>query len=240
MATARSTGFEGHPVVSHQEWLAARKAFLAKEKEFTRLRDTLNRERQALPWEKIEKSYVFEGPNGKESLADLFDGRSQLIVYHFMFGLDATEGCKHCSFWADHYDATTVHLNHRDVSFAVISRAALAKIEAFKKRMGWRFKWVSSANNDFNFDLNVSFTPEEIKSGKGLYNYTQRPGMGEREGLSVFYKDDGTIFHTYSCYARGIDLINGTYNFLDLVPKGRDEDPTNPQSWVRYHDRYGE
>ncbi len=240
MATARSAGFEGRPVVSHQEWLAARKAFLAKEKEFTRLRDTLNRERQALPWEKVDKSYVFDGPDGKKSLGDIFDGRSQLIVYHFMFGPDASEGCKHCSFWADHYDATTVHLNHRDVSFVAISRAPLARIESFRKRMGWRFKWLSSAGNDFNFDFNVSFRPDEVKSGKALYNYTQAPGMTDREGLSVFCRNAGSIYHTYSTYARGIDLVNGTYNLLDLVPKGRDEDPKNTQGWVRYHDRYGD
>ncbi len=240
MATARRNSLEDHPVVPHEEWLAAREAFLAKEKAFTRVRDALNQERRALPWEKVGKSYVFDGPKGKESLEDLFDGRSQLIVYHFMFGPEATEGCKHCSFLADHYDAPGVHLNHRDVSFVAISRAPLARIEAFRKRMGWRFKWLSSAGNDFNLDFNVSFKPEDIKSGRALYNYTQAPGMGEREGLSVFYNDGRSVYHTYSTYARGIDLINGTYNLLDLAPKGRDEDPKNTQGWVRYHDRYGD
>lgn len=235
-----SSGVKGHPVVSGEQWLAARTAFLAKEKEFTRLRDDLNRQRRELPWATVEKPYVFDGPNGKETLADLFEGRSQLVVYHFMFSPEWDEGCKHCSFWADHYDGTGVHLNHRDVTLVVVSRAPLAKIKAFKKRMGWGFKWVSSLHNDFNSDFHVSFTPEDIKSGAAFYNYSKSgPGMTEREGASVFYKDErGAVFHTYSCYARGIEMLNGTYHFLDLVPKGRDEDSKNPQAWVRYHDKY--
>jgi predicted dithiol-disulfide oxidoreductase (DUF899 family) len=229
-----------HPVVSHEQWISARTALLAKEKAFTRARDELNRERRALPWERVEKSYRFEGSSAQETLAELFAGRSQLVVYHFMFQPEWSEGCKHCSFWADHYDGPGVHLNHRDVTFVVISRAPFAKLAAFKQRMGWRFKWVSSAGSDFNYDYHASFTPEEVQRGAVYYNYeTFDAGMQDREGLSVFYKDAaGAVFHTYSCYARGIDMLNSTYNFLDLVPKGRDEDPDSPQSWVQYHDGY--
>ena len=236
-----STGIQDHPVVSREQWLAARKALLAKEKEFTRLRDELGRQRRQLPWVKIDKQYVFDAPGGKETLAELFQQRSQLVVYHFMFSPEWEQGCKHCSFWADHFDGIGVHLNHRDVTFAAISRAPLARIEAFKKRMGWGFKWVSSFGNDFNYDYGVSFTPEQIGGGAVSYNYaTTKMAMTDREGLSVFYKNaDGAVFHTYSCYARGIDLLNTTYNFLDLVPKGRDEDGLkSPQAWVQYHNRY--
>jgi predicted dithiol-disulfide oxidoreductase (DUF899 family) len=232
---------KGHPVVSRDEWLAARTAFLVKEKEFTRLRDDLCRQRRALPWVKVEKSYVYDGPSGKESLADLFEKRSQLVVYHFMFSPEWDQGCKHCSFWADHFDAARVHLKHRDVVLVVISRAPLAKIEPFKKRMGWTFKWVSSFGNEFNYDFGASFTPEAIKSGSVFYNYTKtNMNRADREGASVFYKDpSGQIFHTYSCYARGIDNLNGTYHFLDFVPKGRDEDSFEfSQAWVQYHDCY--
>ena len=240
--TIQSGGdIQHHPVVSREEWISARTALLAKEKEFTRLRDELSRKRRELPWVKVEKPYVFEGPKGKETLADLFEARRQLIVYHFMFAPDWDEGCKHCSFWADHYDAAGVHLNHRDTTLVVVSRAPLARIEPFKKRMGWRFKWVSSSKNDFNFDYHVSFTPEEVQSGGAFYNYSRMsPGSAEREGASVFYQDEGgAIFHTYSCYARGIDMLNGTYQFLDLTPKGRDEEGLEfKQSWVQYHDRY--
>src|SRR5215469_11699413 len=206
-----------HPVVSHRDWLSARTAFLAKEKEFTRLRDELNRERRLLPWEKVEKRYVFDGPKGKETLADLFENRSQLVVYHFMFTPEWNEGCPHCSFWADNFNVVSVHLNHRDVTFVAISRAPLAKIESFKRRMGWDFKWVSSNQSDFNFDYYVSFTPEEVESGTAFFNYTQNDvGMFDREGASVFYKDaSGTILHTYSCYGRGIDILNGAYHYLD-------------------------
>jgi predicted dithiol-disulfide oxidoreductase (DUF899 family) len=237
---AQGSGLEGHPVVSREEWLEARTAFLAKEKEFSRLRDDLARRRRELPWVKIEKRYVFEGPKGQETLADLFEGRSQLAVYHFMFDPDSKQGCPHCSFWADHYDGMTAHLPHRDVSFVAISRAPLAKIAEFQKRMGWRFKWLSSNRNDFNFDFHVSFTPEQVKNG-GLYNYKANSRVGsEREGFSAFYKDaGGAIYHTYSTYARGIDLLNGTYNLLDLMPKGRDEEGLEfSQAWVRHHDRY--
>jgi len=229
-----------HAVVTHDRWIAARTTLLAKEKEFTRAKDELNRSRRTLPWERVEKTYQFEGPDGKETLAELFAGRSQLFVYHFMFGPEDQEGCPNCSFWADHYDGAGLHLPHRDVSFVVVSRAPFAKIEPFKRRMGWRFKWVSSAGTDFNNDLGVSFTPDQVQRGAMLYNYTTtNAGMPDREGASVFYKDrSGAVFHTYSCYARGIEMLNGTYHVLDLVPKGRDEDRDDPLSWVRYHDRY--
>ena len=230
-------------VVSPAEWLAARKEFLAKEKEFTRLRDELSRQRRELPWEKVEKPYVFDGPNGRQTLAELFDGRSQLIVYHFMFGPGWKEGCPSCSFLADHFDGPAVHLANRDVTLAVVSRAPLTEIEAFKKRMGWRFKWVSSFGNDFNRDYHVSFTNEEMAAGKVLYNYsmTEFPSE-EAPGASVFYKvGPGNIFHTYSSYGRGLDILLGVYNFLDLAPKGRDEDGLAfTMSWVRHHDRYSE
>lgn len=227
-----------HPVVSPDQWQAARAALLKKEKEFTRARDALSRERRALPWEQVERPYVFEGPHGAESLSDLFAGKSQLVVYHFMFNPADEAGCPHCSFWADHYDGMTVHLGQRDVSFVVISRAPVAKIAAFKQRMGWKFKWLSSGNTSFNYDYRVSFTPAD--SEQPVYNIgTLVPGMPDREGLSVFTKDSsGTVFRTYSTFARGIDMINGTYQILDLVPKGRDEDPEATQSWVRHHDRY--
>jgi len=230
-------------IVSEAEWLAARKQHLTKEKEFTQLRDQLSAERRKLPWVKIEKPYVFDGPNGKETLADLFGGRSQLIVYHFMFGPEWEEGCKSCSFLADHIDGSVVHLAHRDVTFVVISRAPLAKIDAFKKRMGWCFKWVSSYDNDFNFDYHVSFPNDEVANGKVYYNYgTQEFPSEEAPGVSVFYEDgSGDIFHTYSAYARGLDMLVGAYNYLDLVPKGRDEDDLDfTMAWVRHHDRYGD
>jgi len=242
MAT-QDDAISNHPVVSHEEWLSARKAFLAKEKAFSRAREDLARERRSLPWEKVEKRYVFEGPNGRESLADLFGKKSQLVVYHFMFNPEATAGCPHCSFWADHYDGMPVHLAQRDVSFVVISRAGLDTLEAFKKRMGWRFKWVSSGGTDFNYDFQASFRPEDIRAGKAVYNYAPiTENMADREGISVFYKDPaGAIYHTYSTYARGIDMVNGTYQFLDLVPKGRDEAQLDfTQAWVRLHDRYKE
>jgi predicted dithiol-disulfide oxidoreductase (DUF899 family) len=185
----------------------------------------LSRQRRELPWERVEKTYVFDAPHGKRTLADLFEGRSQLVVYHFMFDPTWDEGCKHCSFWADNFNPNVVHLNHRGVSFVAISRAPLAKIEAFKKRMEWSFPWVSSGEGDFNYDYHVSFTPETIRNGRVFYNYeTTNMGMADREGVSVFYKDeDGAMFHTYSCYARGIDMMNTAYQFLDLVPRGRDE-----------------
>jgi len=233
-------GMKEHKAVSQKEWLAARKSLLVKEKKFSRLRDQLNQQRRNLPWVKVEKEYVFNGPNGKETLAEQFGGKSQLIVYHFMFGPDWGEGCPHCSFWADHYDSVNLHLGQRDTALVVVSRAPWKEIEPFKKRMKWRFKWLSSSKTDFNFDFNVSFTPAQIKSGKAIYNYAKL-GMDidEREGVSAFYKDEhGDVYHTYSSYARGIDLLNTTYNFLDLTARGRDENPDRPQDWVRYHDQY--
>jgi predicted dithiol-disulfide oxidoreductase (DUF899 family) len=231
-----------HPnVVSHAEWLTARKDFLKKEKEFTRLRDELSRQRRELPWETVEKQYVFDGPKGKESLADLFDGRSQLIVYHFMFGPGWSAGCPSCSYISDHFDGLAIHLANRDVTLVVVSRAPIEEIEAFKKRMGWRFHWVSSFGSDFNYDFHVSFTPEERANGKVEYNYdlVEFPSE-EGPGLSVFSKNVDGIFHTYSSFARGLDILVGAYNFLDLVPKGRDEDGLAfSMSWVRHHDKYG-
>ncbi len=230
-------------VVSHAEWLAARSEFLSKEKEFSRQRDALSRQRRALPWEKVEKRYEFDSTRGKVTLADLFDGRSQLIVYHFMFGPGWEAGCPSCSYLADHFDGPTVHLANRDTTLAVISRAPLAEIEAFKKRMGWKFQWVSSFGSDFNFDYHVSFTPEERASGKVEYNYAQGEFPSEEgPGVSVFARDAaGAVFHTYSSYARGLDILVGTYNFLDLVPKGRDEEGLAfSMAWVRHHDRYAE
>jgi predicted dithiol-disulfide oxidoreductase (DUF899 family) len=223
-------------VVGHDEWLEARKQLLAKEKEFTRARDELTRRRQALPWEPVENDYVFDGPNGNEALADLFDGRSQLIVYHFMFAPEDDVGCKSCSFWADNFNPNVIHLNARDVSFAAVSRAPLDKLEAYRERMGWNFHWVSSGATDFNFDYGVSFKPEQ--QGEDVYNYgTLAPRIADREGLSIFAREDGSIFHTYSAYARGIDLVNTAYNYLDLVPRGRDEGDQG-QAWVRRHDEY--
>ena len=235
-----SPGTKKHTVVPRAKWIAARKALLKKEKQFTRLRDELNAERRKLPWVKVEKSYVFDGPAGLETLAALFGTRSQLLVYHFMFAPDWAAGCKYCSFWADHYDAVVPHLNARDTNLVVISRAPLAQITPFKRRMGWKFKWLSSFNNDFNYDFNVSFKPADITKGKVFYNYeTLDMGMPEREGASAFIKDDrGNIFHTYTTQARGIDMLNTTYHFLDLTAKGRDENPDSPQDWVQYHDQY--
>ena len=232
---------ETHTVVSRDEWLAARKALLAKEKEFSRQRDAFTRMQRALPWEKVEKAYSFEGPRGRATLADLFDGRSQLVLYHFMFGPDWEAGCPHCSFWADNFDRVVVHLNQRDVTMVVVSRAPYEKLAAYQKRMGWSFTWMSSAGSDFNFDFNVSFSPEEMKNETATYNYrTGDVDSSEREGISVFYKNhENAVFHTYSTYARGIDMVNGAYHFLDLTPKGRDEPAGSTQFWVRRHDEYG-
>jgi predicted dithiol-disulfide oxidoreductase (DUF899 family) len=239
MGNEAGRGINKHSVVSHDEWIKARTAFLKKEKEFTGLRDKLSRQRRELPWELVEKKYVFDGPSGKQPLSELFENRSQLIVYHFMFNPASEEGCKHCSFWADNFNDIVVHLNHRDATFVAISRAALAKIEAFKKRMGWSFKWLSSSQNDFNYDYQASFAPEATASGTVFYNYAnQKMNMSDREGVSIFHKDaSGAVFHTYSAYARGIDMLNTAYHYLDLTPKGRDEGDS-PQSWVRFHDRY--
>ncbi|MGA3265662.1 MAG: thioredoxin family protein [Verrucomicrobiota bacterium] len=233
-------GIENRKVVSQKEWIAARKKLLVKEKKFSKRRDEMNRQRRKLPWVKIEKEYVFAGPTGKVALGELFCGKSQLIIYHFMFGPGWGEGCAHCSFWADHYDSVNLHIGARDTAFAVVSRAPWKEIERFKKRMGWKFKWVSSSNTDFNFDFNVSFTPEQLKRGTAIYNYAPLDmDIDEREGVSAFYRDqNGDIYRTYSSYARGIDLMNTTYNFLDLTAKGRDENPDHTQDWVRYHDQY--
>lgn len=231
-----------HQVVTRSEWLKARQALLANEKEHTHARDALTRERMALPWVKVDKSYEFETPAGKRSLAELFDGRSQLIVYHFMFGPTWEEGCPSCSYLMDHVDGALPHLNHRDVSFTAISRAPLARLQAFKKRMGWKFNWASSAGSDFNYDYQVAFSPEQVAAGDLTYNFEKIPAapVEDLPGLSVFAKDAaGDVFHTYSAYARGLEAIVGTYQYLDLVPKGRDEDDLNfSMAWVRYHDRY--
>ena len=229
-----------HKVVSHEEWREARVRLLEREKDFTRLRDQLSRERRDLPWEAVRDDYVFEGPNGKETLAGLFEERSQLVVYHFMFDPSWEAGCPSCSFWADNFDGITVHLNQRDVTMVAVSKAPYAKLAAYKQRMGWTFKWVSSSGSAFNADNRVSFTAEEVSSKKADYNYAiQDPRKSEREGVSVFFKDpSGAVFHTYSAYARGIDMVNAAYHYLDLVPKGRDEGGRGPY-WIRRHDEYG-
>ena len=229
------------PVVSREEWLAARRALLAKEKEVTRLRDRVNAERLALPWVKVEKNYVFDTPQGKKTLAELFDGRSQLIVYHFMFGPDWAAGCPGCSFLADHIDGALPHLEHHDVTMIAVSRAPLPKIAAYKRRMGWRFPWVSAFGNDFNYDYHVSFTRDALASGKVFYNFNEtEPGDGgndELPGLSAFYRDAaGDIFHTYSSYARGPEELIGTLMILDRTPKGRNE--ATIMDFVRRHDEY--
>ena len=240
MATPAAQPHE-HKVVSHQEWVTARKALLAKEKELTRQTDAITSERLDLPWVKVEKNYVFDTPAGKKSLADLFNSRSQLIVKHFMFGPGWKEGCVGCSFGSDHVEGTLVHLEHHDVSYVAISRAPLAEIEPFKKRMGWRFNWVSSANNDFNYDYHVSFRQEDVKDGKVFYNYNMAPFMGEdASGLSFFYKNPASeIFHTYSTFGRGDEKMISTYMLLDMTPKGRNETGRgNLSDWVRHHDKY--
>ena len=231
-------------VVSRDEWLAARKELLAREKQFTREYDAIRALRRELPWVKVEQHYVFEGPNGKESLADLFDGRSQLIIRHFMFGPGWKEGCVGCSFASDHIGGALVHLEHHNVTYVAVSRAPLTEIESFKKRMGWSFKWVSWFETDFNYDYHVSFRKEEIAQGKVFYNFEMRDlpfNIEEMSGLSVFYRDiSGDIFHTYSCHARGDEGGLTAYFYLDLTPKGRDENgPTYTLAdWVRHHDRY--
>jgi predicted dithiol-disulfide oxidoreductase (DUF899 family) len=230
-----------HPVVSRDRWIAARKTLLAREKELTRLRDQIAGERRALPWLRIEKNYVFDTPAGQRTLAELFEGRRQLLVQHFMFAPGWEEGCKSCSFMADHNDGANVHLAQRDVTLLVVSRAPLAEIERFRQRMGWQFKWVSSHGSDFNHDFGVSFTPEDMAKGEVYYNYgMQSFPTEEAPGISVFCKDDaGNVFHTYSTYGRGVEVMMGAYNLLDLTPKGRDEDNLNyTMEWVRHHDRY--
>jgi len=234
---------ENHKIVSHEEWLKDRVAFLKKEKEFTRLRDELSEARRNLPWERVEKDYVFEGPNGKESLSQLFGNKSQLIIYHLMFHPNWEAACKSCSLIAESFERNIVHLNQRDVTMIAVSRAPLAKLEAFKKRMGWTFKWVSSGGSDFNYDFHVSFTPEQLAK-EIYYNYAvEKKSSGEeRPGLSVFYKDkSGSIFHTYSAYERGLDAMMAVYQYLDVAPKGRDEadQKPHPMAWVRLRDSYG-
>jgi predicted dithiol-disulfide oxidoreductase (DUF899 family) len=239
---AMESRMEPHKVVSHDEWIAARKAYLVEEKAFSRARDALSRKRRELPWEKVDKKYAFDTPHGKKSLADLFDGKSQLIVYHFMLGPGWEAGCPSCSLLADHFDGAVIHLAQRDVSFVVISRAPLPQIEAFQRRMGWSFQWVSSYGSDFNYDYQASMTPQEKASGRVFYNYETIENFPseERPGASVFYKNSaGEIFHTYSTYGRGLDILIGAYNFLDLAPKGRDEEGLAwSMAWVRHHDRY--
>jgi len=235
---------ESHRVVSRNQWIEERKALLAREKEFTQLRDQLSHARRDLPWVRVDKDkdYVFDGAGGKQTLAELFAGRQQLIVYHLMFDPSWEEACSRCSFWADNFNGVLVHLNQRDVSLVAISRAPFAKLAAFQKRMGWSFNWVSSFANDFNHEYHVSFAPEQIAQGEVIYNYRLvKNSMSERPGISVFYKDPGgTIFHTYSCYAHGLDMLNVAYHYLDLTPKGRDEEELPfPMAWVRYHDAYG-
>lgn len=233
----------GNRIVSREEWLTARKEHLAKEKEFTRLRDQLSRQRRELPWVKVEKEYRFDGPGGRVGFADLFAGRSQLIVYHFMFGPDWEEGCPSCSFWADGYNGFEVHLNRRDITLVAVSRAPLDKLEAYKRRMGWHFNWVSAVGNEFNRDFHVLFTPGEVEAEEELYNFGSSSFPGEdAPGLSVFLKNErGEVFHTYSCYSRGLDMMNAAYHHMDLVPKGRDEDGLPfTMAWLRRHDQYGE
>ncbi len=231
-----------NPIVSQEKWNAARKQLLAKEKQLTHLRDQINAERSKLPWVRVDKEYLFEGPNGKETLAQLFDGRSQLIIYHFMFGPDWEQGCVGCSFLSDHLDGSLIHIEHHDVTYVAVSRAPWDKIAAFQKRMGWQFKWRSSFGSDFNYDYHVSFKPEEIATGAVYYNFEmQKPHGEESHGLSVFYKDeDGTIFHTYSSYSRAGENYLGTYQLLDITPKGRDENGPNFAfpDWAKHHDKY--
>jgi predicted dithiol-disulfide oxidoreductase (DUF899 family) len=232
---------QNHPVVSKDRWVAERKALLAREKELTHLQDQIAEERRALPWERVDKNYVFDTAEGRRSLTDLFVGRRQLMVQHFMLGPGWEQGCPSCSFMADHVDGMNVHLAHRDISFVAVSRAPLAEIERFRERMGWQFKWVSSNANDFNFDFAVSFKAEEMARGEVFYNYGPVPSRGEEApGVSVFYKNDaGEVFHTYSTFGRGVEVMMGTYDLLDLTPKGRDEREVDyKMEWVRHHDRY--
>jgi predicted dithiol-disulfide oxidoreductase (DUF899 family) len=227
--------------VSREEWLVQRKALLAKEKELTRHRDDVSELRRSLPWVRVEKDYVFEGENGPESFGELFRGRSQLIVYHFMYGPDWDEGCPSCSFWADNFNGIDIHLLHRDISLVAVSRTQIENIMEYKKRMGWTFTWVSSLNSDFNIDYDVSF-PEDLMGDRSrMYNFHEIEDQGEElPGVSVFNRDDdGTIYHSYSTYSRGLDILNGAYHFIDLVPKGRDEDGLPwSMAWLRRRDQY--
>ena len=229
-----------HPVVSRDQWIAERKALLARERELTHLRDQIARERRTLPWVHIEKNYVFDTHDGQRTLAELFEGRRQLLVQHFMFGPGWEQGCPSCSFMADHSDGMNVHLAQRDITLLAVSRATLAEIERFRRRMGWQFKWVSSHGSDFNYDFGVSFAPEDQAKGQVYYNYGMQPfECEELPGISVFYKDDADeVFHTYSTYRRGVEVMMGTYSMLDLTARGRDEEPGGGMAWVRHHDRY--
>jgi predicted dithiol-disulfide oxidoreductase (DUF899 family) len=232
-----------HQIVSLENWIGARKELLLREKELTRMQDEVNELRRALPWVKVEKNYLFDTADGKRSLAQLFDGRSQLIVYHFMFAPGWAAGCLGCSFFADHVDGANIHIAHHDVSFVAVSRAPLAEIDAYRKRMGWRFKWVSSYGTDFNTDYHVSFTKEDLEKGPTYYNFEVREPQseGEAPGISVFFKDEsGTVFRTYSAYARGDERGLGAYMFLDLTPNGRNETGPNYNltDWVKRHDEY--
>ena len=237
-----------HKIVEHEAWLAARKKHLAKEKEFTRLRDQLSKERRALPWELVDKEYTFQGEQGRLTLAEMFDGRSQLVIYHAMFnpetaGPDTTwttdAPCFACSFWMDNFNGITVHLNHRDITMAAVSLAPYAKLAAYKRRMGWTFPWYSSIDSDFNFDYHVSFGLDELKRERVDYNYRTRPwSLSEAPGISVFLKENGRIYHTYSTYERGLDMLNVAYHYMDLVPKGRDEAEGEGAAWVRRRDEY--
>jgi predicted dithiol-disulfide oxidoreductase (DUF899 family) len=227
-------------VVTSEKWLAARRELLREEKKMSKMRDRLAERRRALPWVEIGESYAFRSTKGRVPLADLFEGRSQLIVYHFMLGPDWEAGCRGCSFVSDHFDGTLAHLGAKDVAFAAVSSASVAEIQRYKARMGWKFNWVSSGGTSFNRDFGVAFTDEEVEAGKADYNFGVNPiGMNEMPGLTVFARDpEGTLYRTYSTYARGLDLLIGTYNLLDLVPKGRDEDPEARMSWVCRHDEY--
>ena len=230
-----------HAVVPQEQWIARRKALLVREKELTQLRDQVARERRDLPWVKIGKNYVFETLEGRQTLAELFEGRSQLLVQHFMFGPGWEQGCKSCSYMADHNDCTRVHLEHRDTTLVVVSRAPLAELERYRKRMGWQFKWASSFGTDFNYDFVVSYTPEQKARGEARYNYGSMviAKAEEMPGVSAFFKDEsGDVFHTYSTYGRGVEVMMHTYNLLDLTAKGRDELPGEGMAWLRHHDRY--
>jgi len=230
-----------HKIVSRQQWIEARRVHLAQEKELTQARERLSEERRALPWVKVDKAYLFDGAEGKKTLADLFNGKSQLVVQHFMFAPEWNEGCKSCSFWADGFERMIPHLAARDTTLAAVSRAPLSKLLPFKTRMGWTFDWVSSADSDFNYDYAVSFTPDDVKSGAKVYNFgTSGFGIEDAPGISVFYRDEaGDIFHTYSCFARGLDMMNAAYHYLDLTPLGRHEEGLPyPMDWVRLRDQY--
>lgn len=239
MALAQTPGLKGHKVVSQQEWIAARQELLRKEKEFTKQRDAMSAAIRDLPWVKVEKNYTFDGAEGKVTLSELFDGKSQLIVYHFMYAPDWEEGCDGCTFVSDHVDAARQHFEHHDISYVAVSRAPLSKLEAYKKRMGWTFRWVSSDDGDFNYDFGASFHPEDLQRGPVFYNFKEQTLKGtDQPGLTVFYKDEhGDIFRTYSTYERGLDILIGAYNFIDMTPVGRNEQD-GMGDWMKRHDEY--